>query len=351
MKKLTEVEKIVGLTRRNIQEYEKAGVASKPSCTNKYGYLLYSDADIDRLWQLRFYKELDYNIPKIRRMMRDKNYNEQIEMDNVIKKLKDKIKNLNHLIAIAEAIKETGASFITLKSSIIDNSISESEGVFELMAIAFEDFDDDTYFDVENIIDTEFYTLEEQANIEREIETFIYMCDDGLEPNDEIVQEKLLQIHRLLVKGIGKTPLVFLSFAFMLSPECEIAKELARKYDGKRVEFCRNAIIKYSNRRFNGKYCRGIGRVCEELIALANQEYNFDALAEKFQYFYNVINEINILSDCGKLYVLKKIIKFAESDIVSSYINCNDSVNAAANIVYAFEKFEKEYLRDNKLYN
>lgn len=65
MKSLHEVEKIVGLNRRVIQEYESKGVAIKPTHKNKYGYLLYDTPEIERLWQLKFYRELGYRIPEI----------------------------------------------------------------------------------------------------------------------------------------------------------------------------------------------------------------------------------------------------------------------------------------------
>ena len=41
MKTVTKAADIVGLTVRMIQEYEKYGVAIKPTERNKYGYLMY----------------------------------------------------------------------------------------------------------------------------------------------------------------------------------------------------------------------------------------------------------------------------------------------------------------------
>lgn len=41
MKTVTKAANIVGLTVRMIQEYEKYGVAIKPTERNKYGYLMY----------------------------------------------------------------------------------------------------------------------------------------------------------------------------------------------------------------------------------------------------------------------------------------------------------------------
>lgn len=66
MKSLSEVVKLVGISRRVIQEYEDAGLAERPTITNKYGHLLYDKEDIRRFWQLRFYRELNYDKNKIK---------------------------------------------------------------------------------------------------------------------------------------------------------------------------------------------------------------------------------------------------------------------------------------------
>ena len=71
MKTVTKAADIVGLTVRMIQEYEKYGVAIKPTERNKYGYLMYDDDAIDRLWQIRFYRELGYDKKAIKAVFDD----------------------------------------------------------------------------------------------------------------------------------------------------------------------------------------------------------------------------------------------------------------------------------------
>ena len=71
MKTVTKAANIVGLTVRMIQEYEKYGVAIKPTERNKYGYLMYDDDAIDRLWQIRFYRELGYDKKAIKSVFDD----------------------------------------------------------------------------------------------------------------------------------------------------------------------------------------------------------------------------------------------------------------------------------------
>lgn len=68
MKTLNEVVDLVDMTRRVIQEYEKAGLAKTPTTTNKYGHLQYDESAIERLWQIRFYRELGYNKEQIERL-------------------------------------------------------------------------------------------------------------------------------------------------------------------------------------------------------------------------------------------------------------------------------------------
>lgn len=97
MKSLSEVEKIVGLKRRAIQEYEDKGLAIKPNHKNKYGYLLYDTPEIERLWQLKFYKEIGYNMTQIEKLQKSGKRAEKEELVGVIEALKEKKKNLNSL--------------------------------------------------------------------------------------------------------------------------------------------------------------------------------------------------------------------------------------------------------------
>lgn len=47
MKTLNEVVDLVDMTRRVIQEYEKAELAKAPTTTNKYGHLQYDESSIE----------------------------------------------------------------------------------------------------------------------------------------------------------------------------------------------------------------------------------------------------------------------------------------------------------------
>lgn len=63
-KTLREVCTELGISRRTIQGYEKAGLVA-PSGKNKYGYLLYNEAARKRIQTLRFYQQLGFSIREI----------------------------------------------------------------------------------------------------------------------------------------------------------------------------------------------------------------------------------------------------------------------------------------------
>ena len=90
MKTVTKAADIVGLTVRMIQEYEKYGVAIKPTERNKYGYLMYDDDAIDRLWQIRFYRELGYDKKAIKAVFDDPCYDFSTTLETQVKQLEQK---------------------------------------------------------------------------------------------------------------------------------------------------------------------------------------------------------------------------------------------------------------------
>ena len=106
MKTLNEVVDLVDMTRRVIQEYEKAGLAKTPTTTNKYGHLQYDESAIERLWQIRFYRELGYNKEQIRKALSDPGYNKHDAIVEQISRLEEKKRQLESMIEIARAYNE-----------------------------------------------------------------------------------------------------------------------------------------------------------------------------------------------------------------------------------------------------
>ncbi len=58
----------LGLSRRIIQCYEKAGLL-KPSGKNKYGHLLYDDEALERVKRIRFLQQLGFQLKEIKELI------------------------------------------------------------------------------------------------------------------------------------------------------------------------------------------------------------------------------------------------------------------------------------------
>ena len=66
--KLRQVCAELNISRRTIQEYEKEGLVS-PSGKNKYGHLLYGEAERERIRLVRFYQQVGFPLEEIKALM------------------------------------------------------------------------------------------------------------------------------------------------------------------------------------------------------------------------------------------------------------------------------------------
>ena len=223
MKSLNEVEKIVGLKRRAIQEYEDAGLANKPTHKNKYGYLLYDTPEIERLWQLKFYKELGYNITKIKEIKEKGKKREKEELGDVIDALKEKRDKLNNLISIAEMMGETGWSFNYLKNEIIMTDDIQADNIFDVLGAVssltkFDDMDDCI---VEDIL-----TEDEYEMIYSYLEKISDCYENDIEYTNEIVQTEIRRLHKIFSKAFSGSVYLLRMVIMLLAADEEIREDL-----------------------------------------------------------------------------------------------------------------------------
>lgn len=67
--KINEVERLVGVTKRNIRFYEKEGLLA-PDRNAENGYRDYGEADVETLKKIKLLRKLDLPLEEIRRMQR-----------------------------------------------------------------------------------------------------------------------------------------------------------------------------------------------------------------------------------------------------------------------------------------
>lgn len=153
-KTLKQVELETGLTRRQIQEYEKYGsemdkdkngrvIKSHKSFTIsptiENGILMYDELAVERLWQIRFYRELGYDKNEISKIFNDLNFDRKSELKKQIDKLETKKSDIEAMIKMAEYYLNTNHYIwnshyfngITKYFSIIILALSDERNVFD----------------------------------------------------------------------------------------------------------------------------------------------------------------------------------------------------------------------------
>lgn len=101
-----EVSKLAGVSIRTLQYYDKIGLLH-PSEYSEVGYRLYADTDLERLQQILLFRELEFPLRDIRKIMESPDFDRNKALDQQITLLKLKKDHLEKLINFA--VKVSGA--------------------------------------------------------------------------------------------------------------------------------------------------------------------------------------------------------------------------------------------------
>lgn len=107
-----QVSAFAGVTVRTLHHYDKAGLLS-PSDRSHAGYRLYSEADLVRLQQVLFYRELGFSLDEIAAIFKDPQANPLERLRARQRQLSEEIARLQRLVKVAERaieVQKTGVS-------------------------------------------------------------------------------------------------------------------------------------------------------------------------------------------------------------------------------------------------
>ncbi len=94
-KKIEEVSKLSGVSKRTLQYYDDEGIL--PVKRTKNNYRLYDDETMERLWEILWYKEMGFDLKEIKIIL------EGLDKDTVIE---EKVNKINHTIRVLEEQKK-----------------------------------------------------------------------------------------------------------------------------------------------------------------------------------------------------------------------------------------------------
>ena len=109
MMTVNEVSKLTGVSIRTLQYYDTIGLLP-PTEYTEAGYRLYDDTAMERLQQILLFRELEFPLKEIRRIIDSPDFNRNKALEQQVKLLTMKKEHLEGLISFARKIKETGVN-------------------------------------------------------------------------------------------------------------------------------------------------------------------------------------------------------------------------------------------------
>ena len=109
MMTVNEVSKLTGVSIRTLQYYDTIGLLP-PTEYTEAGYRLYDDTAMERLQQILLFRELEFPLKEIKRIIDSPDFNRNKALEQQMKLLTMKKEHLEGLISFAQKIKETGVN-------------------------------------------------------------------------------------------------------------------------------------------------------------------------------------------------------------------------------------------------
>lgn len=113
MYKINEVSKLTGVSIRMLHHYDKIKLL-EPSKRTDSNYRMYSDDDIERLYQILLFKELEFPLQEIKQILDDKDFNRKEALKaqrNLIFKKKQRLERI--LESIDDTIENLGGNVMS----------------------------------------------------------------------------------------------------------------------------------------------------------------------------------------------------------------------------------------------
>jgi DNA-binding transcriptional MerR regulator len=132
MRTVKEVSVLAGVSIRTLQHYDKIGLL-RPSKRSEAGWRLYADEDLVRLQQILLFRELEFPLKDIKRILESSDFDQEKALEDQIRLLELKQEHLSNLVALAKALKKgVGTmSFSAFDTSKIDEYREQAKKTWE----------------------------------------------------------------------------------------------------------------------------------------------------------------------------------------------------------------------------
>lgn len=189
---------LAGISKRTLRYYDEIGIL-KPARINSSGYRIYGQAEVDKLQQILFYRELGMSLNKIKNILKSPSFDRVIALKEHREKLLEKRKQLDLLIInVNKTIASTEGrinmsdkeKFEGFKQKMIDEN--ENKYGEEIRKKYGDDVIDESNEKVMNMTEEQF---NEAAILENDIKKTLAAAFKTGDPAGELAQ-KAAELHK-----------------------------------------------------------------------------------------------------------------------------------------------------------
>ena len=195
---INKLAKLAGLSTRTLRWYDECGLL-KPERIQENGYRIYGQAELDRLQQILFYRELGVALSEIGRILESEDFDIQRAMEAHIQALYLKKEQLDRLITNAEKSIRTMRGETTMSDhekfeGFKQKLIADNEKQYgdEIRATYGDETIDSSNTKLGNMTQAQY---DEAQRLEREIGEALKAAMKQGDPAGELAQ-KACQLHR-----------------------------------------------------------------------------------------------------------------------------------------------------------
>lgn len=112
---VNQVSKLAGVSIRTLHYYDEIGLLVPPVTTDA-GYRLYDDTSLERLQSIMLFKELEFPLKQIKKIIDSSDFDKNKALNQQIKLLILKKERIENLIKFAEGLKDLGVNSMNFKA-------------------------------------------------------------------------------------------------------------------------------------------------------------------------------------------------------------------------------------------
>ena len=139
MKKVNEVSRLAGVSKRTLQFYDDEGLL--PAKRSKDNYRLYDASTLECLWQILVYREMGLDLKEIKHMLSVSEKEKTKYLDQKIKDIQQQVAYLNDQMAFMTYVQQHGMLPVPSKESVEERTYVECISALKKMRMTKKEED------------------------------------------------------------------------------------------------------------------------------------------------------------------------------------------------------------------